>query len=238
MHQVRSHLPSTRAARSLLQLTVFFYLCNSNFIQPARFFLLREIALTPPFIISDSAYATWMTREASWALEEWTNSYLLTHQHIRASLPMQPSATAEQVHEEGIATLISKLDDQGWSAPPASLTHPYTSHAECRRSYSSTRESPTSHRVLSQMCLYDLSMQMHVIEEAPPPSTAHVITFHLLRRLQLSSNVAASLPSQAHQASLANQRSRRLLGLLPAWVCLLSNCPSAGQHSHFLQHLF
>jgi hypothetical protein len=92
----------------------FFYLCNSNFIHPARFFLLREIALTPPFIISDSAYATWMTREASWALEEWTNSYLLTHQHIRASLPTQPSATAEQVHEEGIATLISKLDDQGW----------------------------------------------------------------------------------------------------------------------------
>jgi hypothetical protein len=95
---------------------LFFNLCNSNFIYPSCFFLLREFfrfALTLPFI-SDSAYATWMTREASWALEEWTNSYLLTHQHIRASIPTQPIATAEQVHEEGIATLLSKLDDQGW----------------------------------------------------------------------------------------------------------------------------
>jgi hypothetical protein len=149
-------------------------LCSCNSIHISHF------ALTPP-LISDSAYATWMTREAACALQEWSNSNLLTHEHIRAALPKQSDVASGDEHEAGYSTLISKLDDQGWYVFPShtsSHVTRHTSHSECFRSYSTTRSSCTSHRILSQMCLYDLSMQMHLIEEAcsPPYTTYHHVT--------------------------------------------------------------
>jgi hypothetical protein len=55
-----------------------------------------------------------MTREASLAVEEWAQIFLLSHQHIRAVHADKGFGDSKSAHDESISTLLRKLDEQGW----------------------------------------------------------------------------------------------------------------------------
>ena len=65
-------------------------------------------------LLSDNAYSVWMTREASLAVEEWAQIFLLSHQHIRTVHADKGSGDSKSAHDESISTLLRKLDEQGW----------------------------------------------------------------------------------------------------------------------------
>ena len=157
------------------------YVSCANSIAPlnnAHATLHKCYTVLTPIRPSDGAYTTWMTREATLALEHWTRKYVLTHDHLRPAVP--PNAGC---HAACLAVLVNKLDDQGWYAhcystlpllshnatPPQQQQQLCIDSKSARdvngRSYSRTCQSPTEERIVSEMYLCGLNLETQFVDE-------------------------------------------------------------------------